>query len=380
MAKLRSLINFKGVLAYESEQRNDRCYYIRYKNQYGRTIVEKIGWASESITPQQAQLIRNERIKAVRLGDEVITIQQRRKTSTPFHVFFNDYYIPNCTGKNNNSIKVEKIMFKVWINPIIGDKAMRDVSPFDLERLKKYMRDNGKSKRTINYALAVVRQAYNKAIEWDMFAGANPVSKIKMEKLNNNRLRFLTPQEAKALLGALNKRSYQTYEISALSLFTGMRAGEIFNLKYGDIDLENGLIHIKNPKNNEDRVVYITPEVEAILKVKKGKPGEYVFKDTHNRKIKEVPRVFEKTVKQLGLNNGIEDRKDKVVFHTLRHTFASWLAMKGVPIYTISKLMGHKDISMTQRYSHLSPDAKRGAVESISGILDDNVVKLKNKK
>ncbi len=154
--KLKSLVAFKGILVYESKERQDRCYYIRYKNQYGRTIVEKIGWASEGITPQQAQLVRNERIKAVRLGDEVITIQQKRKTSTPFHVFFNDYYIPNCTTKSKKSIELEKMLFRVWINPIIGNKAMKDISPFDLERLKKYMRDNGKSKRTINYALTVV--------------------------------------------------------------------------------------------------------------------------------------------------------------------------------------------------------------------------------
>ena len=79
MAKLRSMERFRGVLIYESESRRDKCYYIKYKNQTGKQIIEKIGWASEGITPQQAQLIRNERIKAIRLGDEVITIQQKRK-------------------------------------------------------------------------------------------------------------------------------------------------------------------------------------------------------------------------------------------------------------------------------------------------------------
>ena len=377
---MKSLQTFKGILVYESIKRQDRCYYIRYKNQYGRAIIEKIGWASEGITPQQAQLVRNERIKAVRLGDEVISIQQKRKTSTPFHLFFNDYYLPNCTTKSKKSVELEKMLFRVWINPIIGNKAMKDISPFDLERIKKYMRDSGKSNRTINYALTVVRQVFNKAIAWDMFKGVNPISKVKMEKLNNKRLRFLTTNEARALLDELKKHSNQTYQISAFSLFTGMRAGEIFNLKFGDVDFKNGLIHIKNPKNNEDRVAYITIEVEAILKDKKGKPNEYVFKNTKGRKITEVPKTFERTVKRLGLNNGIEDRKDKVVFHTLRHTFASWLAMKGVPIYTISKLMGHKDISMTQRYSHLSPDTKRTAVETISGMLNNNVIKMKQKQ
>jgi len=79
-----------------------------------------------------------------------------------------------------------------------------------------------------------------------------------------------------------------------------------------------------------------------------------------------LPRAYRQAVNKLGLNDGVTDPRNKVVFHTLRHTFASWLAIQGTPIYTIKELMGHKTLSMTERYSHLSPDAKREAVEKLS--------------
>jgi integrase len=75
-----------------------------------------------------------------------------------------------------------------------------------------------------------------------------------------------------------------------------------------------------------------------------------------------VSKTFPRSVKTLGFNENVTDDRQKVVFHTLRHTFASWLAIDGVPLYTISKLMGHSSIEMTMRYAHLCPDSKRDAV------------------
>ena len=93
-----------------------------------------------------------------------------------------------------------------------------------------------------------------------------------------------------------------------------MRAGEIFNLKFGDIDLDNGIIHIKNPKNGEDRVAYITPEIKEILAPKKGKSNEYVFKDKNGNKIKEVSHTFDRAVKRLGLNTALRIEKIRLYF------------------------------------------------------------------
>ena len=75
-------------------------------------------------------------------------------------------------------------------------------------------------------------------------------------------------------------------------------------------------------------------------------------------------------VNDLGFNDGITDRRQKLVFHSLRHTFASWLVQMGKPLYTVSRLMGHSSIKMTERYAHLAPETQRAAAMELEGILD----------
>ena len=91
-----------------------------------------------------------------------------------------------------------------------------------------------------------------------------------------------------------------------------------------------------------------------------------VFPATNGNTRQSISKLFSKIVDRLGLNDGIEDSKNKVVFHTLRHTFASWLAKKGVPLYSIQKLMGHASFQMVQRYAHLSTESMKAAVEVLN--------------
>lgn len=94
----------------------------------------------------------------------------------------------------------------------------------------------------------------------------------------------------------------------------------------------------------------------------------YIFKARNGGKITDLSDTFQRTVDKLGFNDGITDPRQKVVFHTLRHTYASWLVMKGVDLYTTQKLMGHKSNQMTQRYAHLAPGYLEKAVNSLDSI------------
>lgn len=114
--------------------------------------------------------------------------------------------------------------------------------------------------------------------------------------------------------------------------------------------------------------VFINTEVEAVFKKR-------IFSRRHSRLVLAPPKGgkersslthrFSDLVEELGFNAGIEDARHKVVFHTLRHTFASWLALAGTDIYRIKTLMRHKTITMTMRYAHLIPDATRAAVHNL---------------
>ncbi len=99
-----------------------------------------------------------------------------------------------------------------------------------------------------------------------------------------------------------------------------------------------------------------------------GDPEELVFKGAKGSKITAISRTFEKTVKDLGLNKGIKDRRMKVVFHTLRHTYASWMVQSGVDLYKVKELLGHSTISQTERYAHLSKDSLREAVKEFENV------------
>ncbi len=380
---------FPGVRVYISASRKtsdgkpDRCFYIRYKLPGGKLVEEKIGWASEGVTAIYAAQIRAERIRSVRLDEEVVPIQKRLKQQWKFSDFMEEHYLPWAREeKALKTYKREEQVYRIWIKPVLEGKTLKEVSPFDLEKIKKAMKDAGRSERSIEIALATIRRAFNKAKDWGVFEGENPVSKVKIPRKDNRRLRFLTPEEAKALLEEVRNRSKQTYEICLLALHCGLRFGEITNLAWQDIDLAKRIIYIRDPKNNTTRTAYMTDEVARIFAGKRpGAPEDYVFLDRKHGKIKWLSQVFSRAVKKLGLNDGVADPRMRVCFHTLRHTFGSWLVMQGVPIYTVKELMGHKTLTMTERYAHLAAETQKAAIKELEQLVNTvskgNVVSLK---
>ena len=224
----------------------------------------------------------------------------------------------------------------------------------------------------MKHCLVLVREIYNKAVEWRKYRGPNPIKEVKLPSLNNRRERFLTHEEADLLLEKLEKvcnPDKRNHDISLLSLHTGMRFGEIANLKAQDVDFQNGLIRIMDPKNKHNRSVYMTRAVRELLEERIPKDAnELIFKERWHRGADPVvSKAFDDAVRELGFNKGVEDRRQRVVFHTLRHTFGSWLAIQGTPLLTIKELIGRKTLAMTERYAHLSPDVKKDATLALGG-------------
>jgi integrase len=121
-----------------------------------------------------------------------------------------------------------------------------------------------------------------------------------------------------------------------------------------------------DPKNKTTRHAYMTKAVkEMLLRRKPQTPEALLFPDRNGEKIVAISQSFRKVIKKLKFNDGITDPRQMVSFHTLRHTFASWLAIQGESIITLKEMLGHKSTVMTERYSHLSPDHKRRAAEQL---------------
>ncbi|HDM78643.1 MAG TPA: site-specific integrase [Deltaproteobacteria bacterium] len=361
--------------------RFDRYYRGRY-TVAGKTVTIGFGWESQGWTKIKSleklcEFRRNAQkgIKPRNLKEERELQEQRRREEElkaqierQRNITLDEVaqrYI-EWAIENKKSYYDDINRYQNHIKPRLGEKRLSELSPFDLERVKSQLLKKGLSPATVKHCLVLVRQIINKAIAWGLWRGENPVSKIKLPRLNNQRIRFLSYEEADLLLEHLQKVSPQLHNMALLSLHTGMRAGEIFNLKWQHIDFKNRIIYVADPKSGRSRITHMTNTVKSMFaKMQKGDPEELVFKNRKGGKITEISNSFSRAVKQLGFNDGITDTRQRVTFHTLRHTFASWLAIEGTPILTIKELLGHKTLAMTERYSHLIPDAKKEAISII---------------
>ena len=360
--------------------RRDRYYTIRYKLN-GKTKEEALGWESEGWTEDKVAARLHELKENQRKGEGDVTLSDKRKTAEAkrkqdeankakkereqisFNEIFSKYIELAKKEKTEKSYTTEEGLFRKWLSPEIGDVSMKNISPFALEKLKDKMRKANLSPRTISYALAVVRQVFNYAKRFDLYNGENPTEKIKKPSEDNRRDRFLTSEEEKILLETLKKYSPIVHDMSLLSLYSGMRAGEIFNLTWNDIDFKNGFIFIKDAKNGKNRKAVIGEWIRPMLEERyKNSNNMLVFPSVKGDKITDMSNTFARVVEILGFNKNISDRRQKVVFHTLRHTFASNLVMKGINLYTVQRLMGHSTIAMTERYAHLSPNHLKKAI------------------
>jgi integrase len=325
----------------------DKYFIIRYMVDKKRK-EEGLGWLSEGWTEQKAAARLFELKENNRTGNGPRTLAEKRqeekqKVQTAedermptFSEIFEKYFAQARQDKDVRTCGNEIGIFTNWLKPVIGGLTMSEISPDILNCIKKTALDSGKTPRTTTYIIIVVRQVFNFAISHDLYSGANPVSKVKKPTVDNRRLRFLTKREADTLLEYLRQEvSTQTHDMALLSLHCGLRAGEIFNLAWSDVDFEHDILSIKDTKSGRNRSAIMTPDVKKML-IERREQGsrqrEIVFPSTKEKKISAVSRGFGKAVETLGLNNGINDSRQKAVFHTLRHTYASWLVMSGVDL------------------------------------------------
>jgi len=387
MATKKTATKMPGVRYREHKTRKymgkpDMYFSIRYRIN-GKLKEEGIGWASQGWNATKVSVVLSDLKRNHLTGDGPQTLAEKReleyaerlrieKEALKFSSYFKDRYYPEAKeNKQPKSYKREKSLHKKWIKPVIGHMTFRDIKPFHLEKLKKVMRNAKKSPRSIQYALAVTRQVFNHAINNESFEGDNPVRKVSKPKVDNKRVRFLSLDEADDLLKEINGRSQRLYEMSLISLHCGLRAGELFDLEWGCVDFKNERLLLMDTKGGVNRSIYITKAVKDMLSQKEpGKPTDLVFPSRKGERIKEVSNAFGRAVDELEFNKGITDDRHKVVFHTLRHTYASWLVQNGVDLYTVQKLMGHSTIAMTERYAHLAPDNLKAAVRVLEKSLE----------
>lgn len=308
----------------------------------------------------------------VRQKEEERTRLETRAFTT-FAAFWESDYLPAAMAtKKENSVKSEAFLYKKWIAPSLGAVPLQRITPAMVEAAAHHAKASGKSPATIRYILAVISQVWSLAKARGIVSEESPARHVRKPRADNRRMRFLLPGEARRLLEALARRSMDTHDEAIFSLFAGLRAGEIHALAWADVAMDTGTLYIRDPKSKVCRHAFITPEIRAVLERRQAESTEsgYVFPSANGGRRRWTSDTFERVVKELGFNDNVEDPRLKVVFHTLRHTFASWLVQRGTPLYTVAELMGHSTLEMTKRYSHLAPDTMRAAAMGLTGILE----------
>lgn len=279
-----------------------------------------------------------------------------------------DMYFRFVMNKPGKARSTEEGRWRLHIAPVLGTKQVHLIDARDILQLKNSLIEKKLSPQSIYHCLSLTRRLMKRAIEWKYLEG--PLPNFHMPKFDNRRMRYLTAKEATQLLLVLKEKSELWHDIVVFALNTGMRAGEIFSLRPYDFSKHDRTIKVYDPKNTHTRVIPLNTNAFNIIEKHYNQYNETIFVGKDNKPIKQT-RPFSKAVEQCGLNNGITDLREKVCFHTLRHTFASLLVQSGVSLSVVGSLLGHKQPRMTMRYAHLSLKQELDAVKVLNGILEE---------
>ncbi len=352
----------------------ERVYYIRYRKN-GKLVEEPAGRQSkDDMTPAKANNIRSERIKGHRKSNrekrEALLAEKIAKDKKwTIDRLWNSYKSIRIPGK---SLNTDKGRYDKYLKEKFGKRAPEELNPLDVDRLRISLLKK-LAPQTVKHVLNLLTWIINYGVKNGLCKGI-PFH-IKKPTVDNVKTEYLTEKQTKSLLAAIEKDSNtQVANLMKLALFTGMRRGELLNLRWKDIDFDRGFITLKDTKGGKDQTIPMNDTTRHILDSHPKGDGVYVFPGRSGGKRATVDVAVNKIKKAAGLP------KDFRPLHGLRHAYASMLASSGkVDMYTLQRLLTHKDPRMTQRYAFLRDEALKRA-SGLAGDIINNMIKENDKK
>jgi integrase len=282
---------------------------------------------------------------------------------------FAELYLENYAKVNKRSWKDDFYRLQKFIE-FLGNVYLHDVSPIEIEKFKMAKIKEGLTKSTVNRYLAILKRLFNIAIGWG-YAKENPVMRVKFyPEKDNLKERTLTEEEEDRLLEA---SSEQLRPILIVALNTGMRRGEILNLKWNQTDFHAKEIKVEKTKSGKPRVVDINSILlNELMKLKReSKDSQHVFLNPKTGKpYKKLQTSFEGACRRASIKG--------LRFHDLRHTFASRLVERGVDLIKVKELLGHSSVKVTERYTHSNREERKKAVELLCHKSRKTAINLEN--
>jgi len=342
--------------------RRGKTYWISYAGLDGRVIRE----SARSDKFKEAEALLTKRRQSVRDGK---LPEVKRIGNHSFGELTEEYlkWAERQRGYRQKRLVVNQLKDRFCQYPL------RRIDTRTLEGYQSEKLQAGKKPATVNRHIATLKHMIHKAVDWDMVEEETlkRVRKAKLLEENNRRLRFLSHEEAQALINACDDH---LKPVVIMALNTGARKEEILGLKWDNVDLKHGFILLDQTKNGERREVPINQTLRGTLgRIVRRVDVPYVFYDAKTgKRYSNLRRSFESACKRAKIRD--------FRFHDLRHSFASQLVMAGVDITTVKELLGHKTLTMTLRYAHLAPSHKVKAVEILDRSLTSALQKMHKKE
>lgn len=365
---------FNGVYYRDSDKRKfqgkpDRCFYIKYYYN-GKQYNKRIGWLSEGYT---AQLVAN--IKA----DKIIEITEKEEQiEKPKEYTFNDLFeiFMLWAKQNKKSWKIDQSLYNNYIKAFIGGINIKNISHADINNMLLTIKGNGKkdgkpyAPQTIKHILILTKRVFNFNIDMGN-CETNPAEKVKLEKFDNTRIAYLLDDEIERIFKYLDsgREWYGDVALIKFALYTGLRRGELFNLIWDNVDLENNRITLYDTKGGKNQSIILASDAVAVLQ-SLSRTDTYVFPSKLGGKRDDVKTLWSRMKLAANIRPNIR-------FHDIRHTFGTIAVSSGIGIDVVQKMMTHKDIKTTQRYAHIVDQRMKDAANTINSAF--SILAKKNK-
>lgn len=300
--------------------------------------------------------------------------QKRRRIR--FEIFAEKYLNNHVRQKKKPSTFRRYETSIKMLKPHFSGKSLAAIDPALVDSYIKKRKEAGTKPATINRDIYTLRNIMRLAVKWE-YLYYNPLATIEGLTEDNEKMWVLTEDQEAKLLAECDKRPQRKKYLKDLVLFalnTGMRQGEIFNLKKNQVKIKDRYVLVTDTKTHKDRYAPLNDIAIAVLKRQLFlSRSEYVFSNEYGKKLTVLTNAYWRAVDEAGLfriekDKADQDKKIRFRFHDLRHTFGSNLGMAYIDTKTIMEIMGHKTPKMAMRYQHPAADHKLAAVKILGKI------------
>ena len=337
-------------------------YYLRYRDKNGSVRQIKIG-TSEAISLEEARSLAKTLKSQTVIGFDPKAIQNKAKATPTFKDFVTNQYLPFVqTYKRSwqqDKTFIDQRMMRLWGNKKMSEFCTRDLILFQNSLAQSHLQPG-----TVNRYMALVKYIFNLAERWEIIDKAPTRNAPPLED-SSRKERFLTPDELQQLLKALDACTRPVIpDVFRFLLLTGARRNEAVHLVWTELDMANAFwtLPAARNKSKKSKTIPLSSDAMVILERHRGNGSVYVFPNPDTGK--PYQHTFW-TWDQIRKDAGLPEMR----IHDLRHVHASILVNSGRSLYEVQKLLGHSQLSTTQRYAHLTQDTLREAAEKVGQVV-----------